>query len=141
MSARALELIGKVGVAATFWSIYERSGDRWLLWHVAPTHRAAREVAAALARFTRLSFHLFPTTIPRPPSATEVIAIAEDGRRRTWGFAHGEWYGWQVRDALARTIGDAIRAGRATSLKPSDVALRGADGRMAYSNETEHRPF
>jgi hypothetical protein len=44
-----------------------------------------------------------------------------------------------VRDALARMVGNAIRAGKATRFRPQEFAMRGPDGRIAHSFETDRK--
>lgn len=131
----------EIGATATPWAVYEWTGKKWELWHIAPSDRVAREVANALQRFTGRRFHLYATRQSRPPDPWEIIVQPWQGVRRTWGYAAGEWYAWHVRDALARTVGNAIRAGRRTPFKPWDFAMRGPDGRIAYSSESDMKPF
>lgn len=123
------------------WAVYEWTGRDWVLWHIAPSERVAREVRDALKRFTRQRFYLYAVRPSKPPDPWEVVVRPSGRPGRTWGFAAGRWHAWQVRDALARDVGDAIRARRRALFKPYEFAIRAPEGRYEYSSESDWSPY
>lgn len=118
--------------------VFQLNGGAWVLWHVAPSLATGRQVRDALRSFTKDQFYAFEDRyVVRDPYP--ILGERRDGRRVTWGASDTEWHAWQVRDAIARVLGDRLRKGLPVNIQPEQVWYRRPDGRLVYTHETGAR--